>query len=99
MERSLMLPYRIFKTGLSNDALTCLPILPNKHSSIRAYLSEKRRKVRIFSIGQIISSSIDDFDFREKFSDYEGTVAVDLDERFCDWECERSKRIGGNSAK
>ncbi len=78
--------YRIFITGLSNDALTCLPILPNKHRSIRKYLSEKRRKLRIFFIGQIIGESVDDCDFRERFSDYEGTVTVDIDEKFARWK-------------
>jgi len=87
------LRYRIFIAGLSNDALTCLPILPNKHRSIREYLSEKRRKLRIFSTVQIIGSSIDDCDFRERFSDYEGAVAVDLDERFCDY---KFVKIGGS---
>ena len=47
---------------------------------------EKRRKLRIYSIGQIIGSSIDDCDFRERFSDYERAVAVNLDERFVGWK-------------
>ena len=58
----------------------------NKLKSIWEYLSEKCRKLRIFSIGQIIGESVDDCDFRERFSDYEGAVAVDLDERFVGWK-------------
>lgn len=56
--------------------------VPNPNRSIRQYLTDRRRKPRIFSIGQIFGSSIDGCDLRERFSDYEGVVAVDLDERF-----------------
>ena len=59
--------------------------MPNPNRSIRQYLTDRRRKLRIFSIGQIIGESVDDCDFRERFSDYEGAVAVDLDERFAGW--------------
>jgi len=59
--------------------------VPNPNRSIRQYLTDRRRKLRIFSIGQIIGESIDDCEFRERFSDYEGTVAVDLDELFAGW--------------
>jgi hypothetical protein len=68
---------------VSNGALACFPILPNKHRSIRAYLSEKRRKLRIFSIVHIFGKYGGDCDFRERFNDYEGLVAVDHDEQFC----------------
>ena len=54
--------------------------------SIRQYLTDRCRKLRILSIGQIIGESVDDCDFRERFSDYEGAVAVDLDERFDGWK-------------
>jgi hypothetical protein len=60
--------------------------VPNPHRSIREYLSEKRRKLRIFSIGQIIGESFDDCDYLERFSNYDGAVAVDLDERFAEWK-------------
>jgi len=60
--------------------------VPNPNRSIRQYLTERRSNLRIFSIGQIIGESIDDCDFRERFSDYEGAVAVDLDERFTGWK-------------
>ena len=57
----------------------------DKHESIQQYLTNGCRKLRIFSISQIIGESVDDCDFRERFSDYEGTVAVDLDEWFAGW--------------
>jgi hypothetical protein len=37
-------------------------------------------------MGQVIGSSIDDYDFRKRFSDFEGTVAVGLDDRFAGWK-------------
>jgi len=60
--------------------------VPNPHRSIREYLSEKRSKLRIFSIGQIIGDSVYEDDFREKFGGIDGAVAVDLDERFARWK-------------
>ena len=56
--------------------------VPNPHRSIREYLSEKRSNLRIFSIGQIIGDSVYEDDFRDKFSNVDGAVAIDLDERF-----------------
>ena len=58
----------------------------NNHRSIREYLSEKRRKLRIYSIGQVIGESVYEDDFRREFGPIEGTVALDLDERFADWK-------------
>ena len=60
--------------------------VPNPHRSIREYLSEKRSKLRIFSIGQIIGDSNYECDFREKFGGMDGAVAVDLYERFAGWK-------------
>jgi hypothetical protein len=60
--------------------------VPNPNRSIRQYLTDRRRKLRFFSIDHVIDSSIDDCDFRERFSDYEESVAVDLDERFVGWK-------------
>jgi hypothetical protein len=60
--------------------------VPNPHRSIREYLSEKRSKLPIFSIGQIIGDSVYKCDFRKKFSKLDGAVAVDLDERFAGWK-------------
>jgi len=50
------------------------------------YLSEKRRKLHIFSIVQIIGESVFECDFREKFGYLDRAVAVDLDERFSGWK-------------
>jgi len=60
--------------------------VPNPHRSIREYLSEKRRRLRIFSIGQIIGDSVYEDDFREKFAVLDGTVAIDLDGRYAGWK-------------
>jgi hypothetical protein len=60
--------------------------VPNQHRSIREYLSKKRSNLRIFSIGQIIGDSIYECDFRKKFSNLDGAVAADLDERFAGWK-------------
>jgi len=60
--------------------------VPNPHRSIREYLSKKRRKLRIFSIGQIIGDSVFDCDFKKKFGGLDGAVAVDLDEGFAGWK-------------
>ena len=59
--------------------------VPNPSRSIRQYLTDRRSILRIFPIGQIIGKSVDDCDFRERFSDYEGTADVDLDEWFAGW--------------
>ena len=56
------------------------------HRSIREYLSEKRRKLRIFSIGQIIGGTVYECDFSDRIDGLEGVVAVDLDERFAVWK-------------
>ena len=53
---------------------------------VREYLSEKRRKLRIFSIGQIIGDSVYKDDFRREFGRLDGPVALDLDERFVGWK-------------
>ena len=42
--------------------------------------------LRIFSIGQIIGNFVYKDDFRNQFGDFNGAVAVDLDERFADWK-------------
>ena len=60
---------------------------------------EKRRKLRIYSIGQIIDSSIDGCDFRERFNDYERAVAVNLDERFVGWKLGITQSMEFNPAE
>jgi uncharacterized iron-regulated protein len=58
----------------------------NRHRSIREYLSEKRSNLCNFSIGQVIGESIYEDDFAERFGPIEGTVALDLDERYAGWK-------------
>jgi len=58
----------------------------NKHGSIRQYLSEKDNNLRIFSVGQVVGESVYADDFRREFGHINGTVAVDLDERFTGWK-------------
>jgi hypothetical protein len=60
--------------------------MSNPDRAIRQYLTDRRRKLCIFSIGQVIGSSIDDYDFRQRFSDFEGAVAAGLDDRFAGWK-------------
>ena len=60
--------------------------VPNPNSSIRQYLTDRRRKLRIFSIGQIIGEFVYLDDFRREFGPVEGAVALDLDLRFAGWE-------------
>ena len=58
----------------------------NQHGSIREYLSEKRRKLRMVSIGQVIGESVYKDDFRREFGPIDGAVALDLDDRFAGWK-------------
>ena len=58
----------------------------NNHRSIREYLSEKRRKLRIYSIGQAIGESVYEDDFRREFGPIDGAVALDLDARYAGWK-------------
>jgi hypothetical protein len=58
----------------------------NRHRSIREYLSEKRRKLRMVSIGQVIENSVYEDDFAERFGPIKGAVALDLDERYAGWK-------------
>ena len=56
--------------------------VPNLNRSIRQYLTDMRRKLRIFSIGQIMGDSVYLDDFRREFGLVEGADALDLDLRF-----------------
>ncbi len=58
----------------------------NHYKSIREYLSIKRRKLRMVSIGQVIGNSVYEDDFAEQFRPINGAVAVDLDERYAGWK-------------
>ena len=58
----------------------------NKHRSIQEYLSGKRRKLRVYSIGQVIGESVYEDDFRREFGPIDGAVTLDLDQRFAGWK-------------
>ena len=58
----------------------------NQHRSIREYLTDRCRKLRMVSIGQVIGKSIYEDDFRREFGPIDGAVAIDLDERFANWK-------------
>ena len=60
--------------------------VPNQYRSIREYLSEKCRKLRMVSIGQVIGGSVYEDDFRRVFGQFDGAVAIDIDERFAGWK-------------
>jgi hypothetical protein len=60
--------------------------VPIQHRSIWEYLSKKRRKLRMVSIGQLFGDSVYEDDFRRQFGPIEGAVAIDLDERFAGWK-------------
>jgi hypothetical protein len=60
--------------------------VPNKHRSIREYLLDANHNLKMFSIGSVIGDSIYQDDFRNRFSGQEGSVALDLDERFRGWK-------------
>ena len=54
----------------------------NPNRSIRQYLTDRCRKLRMVSIGQVIGESVYEDDFRREFGHIDGAVAVDLNERF-----------------
>ena len=71
----------------------------NPYKSIREYLSEKCRKLRIYSIGQIIGESVYEDDFRERFGPIEEVVAIDLDEQFAGWKMDIVQSMAIKSAE
>jgi len=58
----------------------------NKNRSIREYLLDFNPNMKMLSIGQVIGKSVFEDDFRKRFSCLEGSVALDLDERFAGWK-------------
>jgi hypothetical protein len=60
--------------------------VPNQYRSIREYSFEKRGKLRMASIGQIIGDSVYEDDCQREFGHIDGAVAIDLDERFAGWK-------------
>ena len=73
--------------------------VPNPNRSIRQFLTDRRRNLRIFSIGQIIGDSAFECDFREKFGHINAAVAVDLDEGFAGWKLSIVESVAIKSAE
>ena len=60
--------------------------VPNKHLSIREYITRERSSTRMWSVGQLIHGNPDECDFTRKFSSLPGAVALDLDDRYRGWQ-------------
>jgi hypothetical protein len=59
---------------------------PNKHPSIREYISRERPSTRMWSVGQMIDGNPNRCDFTREFSSLPGAVALDLDDRYRGWQ-------------
>ena len=60
--------------------------VPNKHLSIREYITLKRPATRMRSVGQMIDGNSNRCDFTREFSSLPGAVALDLDDRYRGWQ-------------
>ena len=60
--------------------------VPNKHLSIREYISRERPSTRMWSVGQLIHGNPDECNFTREFSSLPGAVALDLDDRYRGWQ-------------
>lgn len=60
--------------------------VPNKHLSIREYLSREGPSTRMWSVGQMIDGNPNRCDFTREFSSLPGAVALDLDDRYRGWQ-------------
>ena len=60
--------------------------VPDKHLSIREYITRDRPSTKMWSIGQMIDGNPDECDFTKKFSSLPGAVALDLDDRYRGWQ-------------
>ena len=60
--------------------------VPNKHQSIREYITRDRPSTRMWSVGQMIDGNPDECDFTREFSSLPGAVALDLDDRYRGWK-------------
>jgi len=60
--------------------------VPDKHPSIREYITRDRPSTRIWSIGQMIDGNPNACDFTRAFSSLPGAVALDLDDRYRGWK-------------
>ena len=60
--------------------------VPNKHLSIREYITRDRPSTRMWSVGQMIDGNPNECDFTREFSSLPGAVALDLDDRYRGWQ-------------
>jgi hypothetical protein len=60
--------------------------VPSKTESIRSYLSEVFPEISAFSIGQLIGEDPSECDFTRRFSQMDGSVAMDCDNSFRGWK-------------
>jgi len=70
----------------------------NPNRSIRQYLTDRCRKLRMVSIGQVIGESVYEDDFRREFGHIDGAVALDLDEWFSWWKLGIVESVAINKA-
>jgi len=60
--------------------------VPNKHLSIREYITRDRPSTRMWSVGQLIHGDPSECDFTKEFSKLPDAVALDLDDRYQGWK-------------
>jgi len=60
--------------------------VPDKHLSIREYITRDRPSTRMWSVGQVIDGNPNACDFTRRFSSLPGAVALDLDDRYRGWQ-------------
>jgi len=60
--------------------------VPNKTGSIRSYLDEIISGLSVFTIGQLIEVNPANCDFTRRFSQMDGSVAMDCDDSFSGWK-------------
>jgi hypothetical protein len=60
--------------------------VPDKHLSIREYITRDLPSTKMWSIGQMIDGNPDECDFTREFSKLPNAVALDLDDRYRGWQ-------------
>ncbi len=60
--------------------------VPDKHLSIREYITLDRPSTQMWSVGQMINGDPNECDFTRAFSSLPGAVALDLDGRYRGWQ-------------
>jgi len=60
--------------------------VPDKHLSIREYITRERPSTKMWSVGQMIDGNSNECDFTREFSSLPRAVALDLDDRYRGWQ-------------